>query len=210
MACPPLQGVRCALTAPPRLQETPPLLLLPLHLLAAVLTILPDPPHCSYSPRHLQHPSPFLTATADCACCAGTWLQTYASTTHFDYGLNWRLCHHHHPTLPTPLPFNSFTHLKHLASSHCRCCRFPLRSYVVTNLCFNVSILTMIRTVGSVTTTIVGSCLVPLTMLCFTLPLPYLVRNGPILISVGVERMAGGRGGRALGGVQHSSSLLGL
>lgn len=54
----------------------------------------------------------------------------------------------------------------------------------------------MIRTVGSVTTTIVGSCLVPLTMLCFTLPLPYLVRNKPILLLVGVERMAGARGGK--------------
>lgn len=69
----------------------------------------------------------------------------------------------------------------------------------------------MIRTVGSVTTTIVGSCLVPLTMLCFTLPLPYLVRNIPVLLLVGVERMARGRGergGRGLGGVQHSSSFL--
>ncbi|KXZ44069.1 hypothetical protein GPECTOR_74g683 [Gonium pectorale] len=47
-------------------------------------------------------------------------------------------------------------------------------SYVVTNLAFNISILSLLRSVGSVTTTLVGSSLVPLTIAAFTLPLPYL------------------------------------
>lgn len=47
-------------------------------------------------------------------------------------------------------------------------------SYVAMNLAFNVSMLTLLRSVGSVTTTIVGSSLVPLTIAAFTLPLPYL------------------------------------
>ncbi|KAG2495620.1 hypothetical protein HYH03_006220 [Edaphochlamys debaryana] len=46
--------------------------------------------------------------------------------------------------------------------------------YVVMNLVFNVAILTLLRSVGSVTTTLVGSSLVPLTICAFTLPLPYL------------------------------------
>ncbi|GFR39864.1 hypothetical protein Agub_g364, partial [Astrephomene gubernaculifera] len=47
-------------------------------------------------------------------------------------------------------------------------------SYVVMNLAFNISMLTLLRSVGSVTTTLVGSSLVPLTIAAFTLPLPYL------------------------------------
>ncbi|GIL81938.1 hypothetical protein Vretifemale_10695 [Volvox reticuliferus] len=47
-------------------------------------------------------------------------------------------------------------------------------SYVVMNLVFNISILTLLRSVGSVTTTLVASSLVPLTIAAFTLPLPYL------------------------------------
>ncbi|GIL43868.1 hypothetical protein Vafri_1463 [Volvox africanus] len=47
-------------------------------------------------------------------------------------------------------------------------------SYVAMNLVFNISILTLLRSVGSVTTTLVASSLVPLTIAAFTLPLPYL------------------------------------
>ncbi|KAG2444719.1 hypothetical protein HXX76_001463 [Chlamydomonas incerta] len=47
-------------------------------------------------------------------------------------------------------------------------------SYVVLNLVFNVAMLNLLRSVGSVTTTLVGSSLVPLTIAAFTLPLPYL------------------------------------
>ena len=41
---------------------------------------------------------------------------------------------------------------------------------------FNVSILALLRALGSVRTSMVGSCLVPLSIVAFTLPLPYLVR----------------------------------
>lgn len=41
---------------------------------------------------------------------------------------------------------------------------------------FNVSILALLRALGSVRTSLVGSCLVPLSIVAFTLPLPYLVR----------------------------------
>ncbi|KAG2449002.1 hypothetical protein HYH02_005756 [Chlamydomonas schloesseri] len=47
-------------------------------------------------------------------------------------------------------------------------------SYVALNLVFNVAMLNLLRSVGSVTTTLVGSSLVPLTIAAFTLPLPYL------------------------------------
>eukprot|EP00197_Chlamydomonas_leiostraca_P007043 CAMPEP_0202860260 /NCGR_PEP_ID=MMETSP1391-20130828/2039_1 /ASSEMBLY_ACC=CAM_ASM_000867 /TAXON_ID=1034604 /ORGANISM="Chlamydomonas leiostraca, Strain SAG 11-49" /LENGTH=566 /DNA_ID=CAMNT_0049539403 /DNA_START=243 /DNA_END=1944 /DNA_ORIENTATION=- len=47
-------------------------------------------------------------------------------------------------------------------------------AYVLLNLAFNVAMLRLLRSVGTVTTTIVGSCLVPLTILAFTLPLPFL------------------------------------
>lgn len=49
-------------------------------------------------------------------------------------------------------------------------------AYVVFNLGFNVAMLRLLRSVGAVTATIVGSCLVPLTIFAFTLPLPFLVR----------------------------------
>ncbi|GLC46764.1 hypothetical protein PLESTB_001488100 [Pleodorina starrii] len=47
-------------------------------------------------------------------------------------------------------------------------------SYVAMNLVFNISILTLLRSLGSVTTTLVASSLVPLTIAAFTLPLPCL------------------------------------
>ena len=48
-------------------------------------------------------------------------------------------------------------------------------SYVAVNLACNISTLMLLRNVGAVTTTIVASCCVPITILAFTLPLPYLV-----------------------------------
>lgn len=61
---------------------------------------------------------------------------------------------------------------------------FPV-AYVITNLIFNISILTLLRSVGSVSTTICGSCLVPLTILAFTQNLPLLetVSVGPSLVA---------------------------
>lgn len=47
--------------------------------------------------------------------------------------------------------------------------------YVAANLIFNISILMLLRRLGTVTTSLIASCLVPLSIFAFTLPLPYLV-----------------------------------
>ncbi|PNW88454.1 hypothetical protein CHLRE_01g030300v5 [Chlamydomonas reinhardtii] len=66
-------------------------------------------------------------------------------------------------------------------------------SYVALNLVFNVAMLNLLRSVGSVTTTLVGSSLVPLTIAAFTLPLPYLEPAviGPNFL-VGASLLMGG------------------
>ena len=52
---------------------------------------------------------------------------------------------------------------------------FNSNSFFAGSLHF-CSILLLLRSVGTVTTTLTASCLVPLTILAFVMPLPYLVR----------------------------------
>lgn len=62
------------------------------------------------------------------------------------------------------------------AASAASCLGAPLLplAYVLANLAFNIAILALLRRVGTVTSTIVTTCLLPLTIFTFTMPLPLL------------------------------------